>query len=431
MLKSTAFHAPVIIAALLLPVTCAAQAAQGEVRRPYRALFGGDPNDTTASSFSVNLMGAYDDNVRPTHGVTADPRFDDSGYLGGASASLILQRSGEKASFSLGASSSFRYYAAQQEFQSAAHGAFAQAGFRPGNRTSVQFRGGFMWAPLYSPLLSSTGFGGDSINPAAPLELSGDYASSIRPATFTTGGADASHALTRRASLKAGYSFHRSDYTEEGRSQRSDSVRAGGSYRVTRYSSLQLNYSRTMYRLDTGAPRRDLHDFSGGIDYRRPLSFSGRRTTFTVTPGWALSERRGSLRLHASGSATLEHEIGRTWTAKAVYRRGIRFVDGVDAELLANSATAGVEGLLTRSFSLSLGTQMVVSDKTGGTRDYTAYAGSVRGSYALSRNVSAYAQYIYFSYRFGDGMILPATVGRRLDRQGVRVGISLWTPILR
>jgi len=60
-----------LLAVVLLPLGAAAQSV--EVRRPYRGLFGGDPNDKTASSFSVELMGAYDDNVYGGSGTNPAP----------------------------------------------------------------------------------------------------------------------------------------------------------------------------------------------------------------------------------------------------------------------------------------------------------------------------------------------------------------------
>lgn len=436
MFKVTTYGIPALVAfALLMPVASAAQTAGGgDVRRPYRALFGGDPNDATSSSLSISFNGGYEDNVVPRDNAELDPRFQASSLTGGAVASLILQRAGERAAFGVSLTSSLRYIQTEQELMSSGHGANAFTRVRFGERASVNVTGGFMWAPLYNPLLSGSGFGAEGFESFAPAPIGADYSAGSRPATFANGAVNVNYVLTRRASLSGGYGLHYEDYTDEDRQQTGATIRAGASYRVTRYSNLRLSYSRVDHRLRNGDTRGNIDDFSGGIDYRRPLSLSGRRTTFTITPGWAIDRRDGGFRLHATGSATVNHEIGRTWTAKASYRRGFRFADGFDAEMLANTATVSVDGLLSRRVSLGFGGQFVISADNRdqqSSRDYQAYSASSRVSYALTRNMSTYVQYIYYSYQFGNSVVLPASIGRRLDRQGVRVGLSLWAPILR
>jgi hypothetical protein len=429
-MSKIAVRIPALMAfVLLMPVVSAAQT--GEVRRPYRALFGGDPNDATSSSLTINFDGGYEENVRPTDAGN-NPALQANTLVGGVSASLTLQRAGEKASYGLSATSSLRYVEAQDEIKSVGHGAQAFTRLALGQRASVNMVGSFMWAPLYNPLLSGSGFGGEGLAGFSPTRPGADYATTSRPAIFVNGAVYMDYAMSRRATFSAGYSLNYDDYTDEDQQQRGDRLRVGASYRLTKYSSLRFSYNRTMHHLEHGGSNGAIDDFGGGIDYRRPFSISGRRTTFMVTPGMALDRRSGSTRFQAIGSATLAHEIGRTWTAKAAYHRGFRFTDGLDAQMLANTGTAYVEGLVSRRVSVLFGGQVTLSDKAEkAANDYQLYSASGRISYALTRNISTYAQYVYYSYQFGDSVVLPTSVIRRLDRQGIRVGISLWTPILR
>ena len=429
-MSKLAVRTPALMAfVLLMPLVSAAQT--GEVRRPYRGLFGGDPNDATSSSLSVNFDGGYEENVRPTDAGN-NPALQSKTLAGGVSASLALQRAGEKASFGVSGTSSLRYVDAQDEIKSVGHGAQAFSRFAIGQRASLNLVGGFMWAPLYNPLLSGAGFGGEGLAGFSPTRPGADYATTSRPAIFANGAVSMDYAMTRRASIFGSYGLSYEDYTDEDQQQRGDRIRAGAMYRLTKYASLRLSYSRTLHHLDHGGSNGAIDDFGGGIDYRRPFSLSGRRTTFTVVPGMALDRRSGSTRFQMIGSATLDHEIGRTWTARAAYRRGFRFTDGLDAEMLANTGTGYVEGWLSRRVSVLFGGQVILSDKgEKATNDYEMYSASGRLSYALTRNISTYAQYVYYSYQFGESVVLPASVVRRLDRQGIRVGISFWTPILR
>ena len=125
---STLRASALLLATVLLPLTAAAQGV--EVRRPYRGLFGGDPNDKTASNFSVELMGAYDDNVYGGTGTNPAPTAaQQSGFFTGLSASLTLQRAGEKLSAGLSGTSDVRYYNAD-EFTAVSHQLNAFTGFR-------------------------------------------------------------------------------------------------------------------------------------------------------------------------------------------------------------------------------------------------------------------------------------------------------------
>ena len=433
-MSKVAVRTPALVAfALLIPLAAAAQSAGGDVRRPYRALFGGDPNDATASSLTVNFDGGYEKNVLPKDTAQLDPRFQSSTLTGGLAASFILQRSGERASYGLSVSSSLRYMEVDDELTSAGHGARTFGRFALGPRASMSVNGGFMWAPLYNPLLSGSGFGSGGFSPFSPTRVGANYAAGARPAVFAMAGVTMDYAVTRRASVSGGYAVHYEDYTDEDQQQRADSFQVGSGYRLTRYSSLRASYRRSAHRLTHGGSDGQIDDFSLGVDYSRPLSLSGRRTTFTVTPGWALDRRGDGVRLQITGSATLDHEIGRTWTARAAYHRGFRFADGLDAEMLANTATGYVQGLINRRLTMMAGGQLVISDHNHGeaSRDYYAYSLSSQFSFALSRNISTYAQYIYYSYRFGDSIVLPAPVAQRLDRQGIRVGLSFWVPVQR
>ena len=437
MAKFTAIHAPAIVLALALaPATVAAQGM--EVRRPYRGLFGGDPNDRTASGFSVEAMGAYDDNVYAVGRSTPTGGPQQSGFFTGLSATLTLQRAGEKVSAGVSGSSDIRYYDSD-DFTAFAHHLAGFTRYRLAPRTTVRFSGGLSYSPLYTPILMMVPIG-DSLavegvenlgTPPVGERWSGDYSIVERPSLGYQGALDISQALTSRASVSGRYAARYIDYIDEETTQRFDTVGASASYRLTRYSSFRAGYGLNTYRLENDGPLRRYHDFILGIDYSRPLSISGRRTKLTVTPGFALFDNSGELQFRATGTVALDHEMGRTWTAKALYNRGMRFVEGRDSQLLANTAQGGVHGLLGRRVEVSFEGQFVLSDHEENEPQYRTIAGAARLNYALSRRLSAYAQYIYYNYRFSDAVLFPNGDSQRTNRQGIRVGVTLWTPILQ
>jgi predicted porin len=300
--------------------------------------------------------------------------------------------------------------------------------------------GGVGYSPLYTPIFMLTPTGEsptpDGVTNAeqalSGARLTGDYAIVERASLSYQGSFSLSQSVTSRASIGARYTARYVDFTDgEETTQRFDTVAVSGGYRLSRYSSFRAGYGLNSYRMENGVPTQRYHDFDFGIDYNRPLSLSGRRTRFTVAPGFALVSNGSGLQLRLAGSATLDHEIGRTWTARALYSRGVRFVEGADTEVLANTAQAGVNGLIGRRLRLSVEGHMILSDDEENARDYRTTASSARLSYALSRRMSAYVQYIYYNYRFGEAVALPVTQSGRTSRQGVRVGITLWTPVLQ
>ena len=438
MSKFNAFRAPAMFlaAVLLVPATVAGQGT--ELRRPYRGLFGGDPNDKTASSLAIEAMGGYDDNVYAVGVANPSTRPQRSGFFTGVSATLTLQRSGEKVSAGVSGTSDLRYYDSD-DFTAFAHHLAGFTRYQLAPRTSVRASGGVSYAPLYTPILMMVPIG-DSLSVAGVENLgtppvgerwSGDYSIVERPSVGYQGAFDVSQSLSSRLSVNGRYAARYIDFVDEDTTQRFDTVGATTSYRMTRYSSLRAGYALNTYRLEDGKPLERYHDILVGIDYSRPLSLSGRRTKLTVTPGFALFDNNGDLRLSATGTVALDHEMGRTWTAKALYNRGMRFVEGRGTQLLANTAQGGVQGLLGRRVQLSFEGQWVLSDHKENEPQYQAIAGTARVSYALSRRLSAYAQYIYYNYRYSDAVVFPTGESQRTNRNGIRVGVTVWTPLFQ
>ena len=109
------------------------------------------------------------------------------------------------------------------------------------------------------------------------------------------------------------------------------------------------------------------HNLNIGVDYRKPLSRS-RRTFLRFRTGSVIAEEleTGAVigeqvetgagigdpvegrRFEATGSASLVHQIGRTWSAQAQYRREVGYLEGFARPVLSDSANGTLGGLLTR-----------------------------------------------------------------------------------
>ncbi len=63
--------------------------------------------------------------------------------------------------------------------------------------------------------------------------------------------------------------------------------------------------------------------------------------------------------------------------------------------------------------------------------DYTSYSGNVRAHFALVRDWATYVDYLYYYYRFDNTLALPNAFPSAMTRNSIRVGFTLWVPIMR
>jgi hypothetical protein len=170
-----------------------------------------------------------------------------------------------------------------------------------------------------------------------------------------------------------------------------------------------------------------------GVDFSRALSFS-RRTSVSFTTGTAVFESGGNTSYRATGSARLNHEIGRSWNAAAGYNRSVQFVDLLLQPVLSDSIDAGVTGFVNRRVQVNSGVRASIgSIGFGGNSansDFDTFQATAGVSVALTRFLQFGTTYSFFQYRFGDGAVLPVGVAQNIDRQSIRAHVSLWAPLV-
>jgi hypothetical protein len=133
------------------------------------------------------------------------------------------------------------------------------------------------------------------------------------------------------------------------------------------------------------------------------------------------------------GDASLNHQIGRTWSARVFYRRGVGVIAGLNAPIFSDAATASVQGSITRRLEWS-----TVASYTNGdlgfveqTNTFASYTGSSRLRYGLSRTLAVYTEYVVYRYQFANMASLPVGLPPTINRQGIRAGLTLWLPLYR
>jgi hypothetical protein len=206
------------------------------------------------------------------------------------------------------------------------------------------------------------------------------------------------------------------------------------------HAQLQLGYGIrvTDGRSGTGEPRI-MQTVDIGVNYARPLSLS-RRTTLTFSTGTAildgerLDDGAGDTRprFRLVGNASLVREMGRTWTAHAGYARAVRVRDGFTELYFTDVATTDLNGLITRRLSWTTAASWARSTlDRAGNNGHRGRSVTSQMNYALNSAFALFARYIYYAYRYDEGIPLDSRLPRALDRQGVRVGLTTTVPLIR
>jgi hypothetical protein len=461
-------NAPFLAAVLAIALTpVAAWAQQGgtppepapeQERRPFRGIFGSPPdlNANHSLMFNGSLYGAYDDNVLgalTARGRGAEQRrLNGSGGYGGAHAGLNygLRFSGERLSVGLSAGAQLRYiyYDNQSSFlPSYQDHASASTQFsltRSLTLTAVQTVGftqnhRFRLFPVEGQEFEEIEIDDGSIAPDPDLDLF--QMSALRLSSRVT----LNQNFGQHTTLSGGYSFRYVNFIEadEGNEPPSRQYRDYGNHSVharfqhsrplSVHATLHLGYGIRMSdgRAGTGEPRA-AHHINAGVSYSRALSIS-RRTSLNFSSGSTiLSNERLSetnadprLRFRINGNLSLVHELGRTWTARATYRRGLVFREGFEDPFDTDGASAAIGGLVTRRLAFSANGAWALSTmRRDGQTGHRAFAGSAQLTYALSKYFAAFAQYHYYEFSFGQDIPLDPQFPRALDRQGARAGIT-------
>ncbi|MBA2355197.1 MAG: hypothetical protein H0V80_11080 [Acidobacteria bacterium] len=191
--------------------------------------------------------------------------------------------------------------------------------------------------------------------------------------------------------------------------------------------------------IQVGEQRFGTHDIDVGVDYSRALTIA-RRTSFSFGTGSNITRRSGQALggpapavFNVTGFATLNRAFLRTWNTGLNYGRATSYVEGFNEFGVFDSASAFVGGLFTDRLDGSAGLQYVHGRLGGGGRDELSTLGAgAQLRYGISSNLAAFVSYTYARFGLPDNPQLQAsTLAFRPERQGVRVGLTLWLDLLR
>jgi hypothetical protein len=177
-----------------------------------------------------------------------------------------------------------------------------------------------------------------------------------------------------------------------------------------------------------------------GMTYGRPVSAT-RQMVFDVVLGGAVlspldQPLTGRLRFTDSyrlvGNANATYMFAKTWQIGASYRRGIDYVQGLSEPVLTDGYSGRMEGRFNRRLALVAGAGYVSGSSAllRGSAGFDTYTSDVRLNVTLGRALTPYVQYVYYLYDFRRYGPLVAGIPPALERNGLRVGLTLAVPTL-
>lgn len=417
--------------------------------RPAGGVFGARSETvgaTHALDVTATLVQAYDDNLLAESGGVVPGSAGLSGHFTMLQIGSQYRWAGKSVQLGMTGASAFRYYGQLGDVQSVSHAAAGGLSASLARRTSVLINQSVAYSPSY---LFGLFPGVSAPEPGATQPIAPDYAvNDLASYSYVTTAA-LSHGLTRRLSLSAAADYTFTDYTRE-ESGRRDVAAYGVSTDLSRGIGRHTNL-RAGYRYRTGEFGRSgtasttEHAFDLGINHRKILSAS-RQAHF----GFGLGLSAAGAPPHSSatgqtgpvvqpgqlyrvaGNATIGYEFARSWQARAAYRQGLEYVADLTEPVFVGGFTATVDGLLTRRADLQVSAgyssgKSALSEVTA----FDTYTASLRSRLALTRAAAVYLEYLYFSYDFSGNPLLVGGSSPRLERHGLRGGLTLWVPAFR
>ena len=435
-----------VIASVLSVVSWAipVHAQAPEAPRQPQGLFGGvkpDAAATTRLDVTTSLVENYDEDVPLSLLNVLDPQsLQTGGFSTLLNTSASYVRKTARTQLGINGNSLIRHY--PDLGGTRAEGGFG-AGISarlPGRLTLMANQAG-AFTPAHLSGLFPTGV---DVEPGTPGTSATDYnVSEFESYTYSS-----TLSLRRDFSARSSLAFS-GDFQYIDRKRESLLWEDVSSYLLAGEYSRNVNRSTAItahYRYHTGAfgYTNDLetteHAIEFGVSYSKGLSPT-RRASVRFSAGASAADvpqvtQTGNAVFRqylGRGSADFEYQFQRTWQARANYRRGLEYVVDIPEPVFANSLGVGVDGLVTRriDINLSAGYSSGASILNSSALAYDTYTGSIRVRYALSRLVATYAEYLYYFYDFAAGTPLLVGVPPGLERNGVRVGFTVWTPALR
>jgi hypothetical protein len=198
--------------------------------------------------------------------------------------------------------------------------------------------------------------------------------------------------------------------------------------------------NRTLPTGEVIAETAGMHNIDVGLDYSKALSVS-RRTSLsfgTGTTAWRRSiaandlQANGETQFNVNGYATLNRQFLRTWISSLTYTRGTSYLEGYNELVVFDQASVSIGGLFTDRLDFGAGvtyTNGGIQTGLGGRAENIGAGAQLR--YGFTPSIAAFVSYAYTRAIVPPYMRpVDLLTTYRPDRQGVRVGVTVWVDLL-
>jgi hypothetical protein len=448
-----------MLSAVLVALSAtAAQAQSVRPDRPYRGLFGSSRGDADQSlTMNLSFGAGYDDAISRTQAdSTTFTGLPSSGFYAGW-ASLQYHISKSRVGVYASLDGTIQYYTVLKG-QPLAHSYGGQAGatFAITSTTSASVRANMTSTPwYYLPVLGTSvdlrpnkafaskvrdslvaQFGDDlqfNLTPHPGVQAVGSTPGGLDLQEFGSVGAGLSQQITKRVSLYA--NIDKNTYAAGGGAGDLDGFSAGGgvSVAIAQGASLRVGYHYTERRAPDGS-RLIFRGGNGstGFSFGRAISLTKRSQIAFATGIYGGSDLQDRTHYGVSVTAKFNREIGRTWNAFLLYDRGGQFFNALQAFVESDAGQVGFGGLVNEKLQFYSGIGVRrgnVGFVAQGNRfnSGTASAGVL---YGITEDLGVNVDYSFYRYWFDNSVVLPPNALREMNRQALRVSLSLWVPLL-
>jgi hypothetical protein len=416
--------------------------AQTSAQQPFRgsgnSAKGPDPKETL--DLSVRVIEAYDDNLLADVAQVTPGSAAVGGFYSMFASDASYNWRGRRSQFGATGGTVVRYYNDTRTFNTSGT---AGIGFSTelARRTSLFANQSVAYSPSYLYGLFPTV---TTVAPGDAIPVAPDYAVNDSGSYSYATTVSLTQGIARRAQMTGTVSYHRTNFihaTETRHDLTASQAEVTFAHNLARNTSLKVGYH---YRVgDFGASfgsdgRTTEHGVDVGAEYVHPLSPT-RRVVLSFNMGSAAAEMAtgtadagAGRQYRVLGDVALGYQFRRTWETRVSYRRGFNYVPDLAEPVFTNGVSAALNGFLTRRMDMSLTAGYSRGESAVFTRSalFDTYTAGVRVRHALNRMWGLYGEYVYYFYDFGQTTLSPG-VPSKLERNGIRGGLTLWLPVVR
>jgi hypothetical protein len=416
----------------------------GRPPRSVGGLFGGrrpaDPNRTQQELvLTVDFLGGYDDHLTPDGESSApDPTAPrQSGTTATAAAMLRYQRSRLTRGVEVIARSNIATYRGID--------VRPLIGAHVNGRAFGQFFDRFSFSVSgdvgYRPTFMFGAFGPtQAIDAMPPTDPTGGV-TEIRSIN-SVGSANLTYDWSARHHTNGGHTYARMrSYGLDHLGVVDNTSMLSHSWDFARNLGVEGSYSRSHQRAlaVTGSSDQslDTQTASMGVEIRIPVSRT-RRISLSGSGGatqvrtFSVVENAPVEYVTPSGRVSVRMDVGRTWAVSTEVNRTVGMLEGLTRQsFVTTSGSLWTGGTLGRRAVVSVtGTYSDGASHAADTGSFSTLGGTAEVQYTVSRCCSVVTSYSFYQHRVVDvAAEVPAGFPRSIDRNAVRVGLSVMLPL--